>query len=154
MYALILALILSLVLDLKKKNGGQFHAPNFFGPNTLMSKAKEKTCLNYMEIYHSGISCGSFCVTRDLETVHFICFHCSLYAACLTGVSDLGRPWLLCTRPMTSGPPGISTSFPMIRHSWLENFLCLMYSRCISFLETGGFQPANYATLQRNGTSE
>jgi len=38
---------------------------------------------------------------------------------------------------MTSGPPWISTSFPMIRHSWLENPLGFMYSSCISLLERG-----------------
>lgn len=107
MYALILALILSLVLDLTKNNRANFTNPIFLVP-TLWCLKQEETRLNTMEIYHSGISYGAFSVTRDLETVHFICFHCSLYAACLT-------------RPMTSGPPWISTTPQWSHHSWLEN---------------------------------
>lgn len=61
MYALILALILSLVLDLTKKNGGQFHAPNFFGPNTLMSKARGNTIEYYGDISFWYILRGIFC---------------------------------------------------------------------------------------------
>lgn len=67
----------------------------------------------------------------------------------------IGALWLLCTYDLW---PQVHLGFQPVsqwsHHSWLENPLGFMYSSCISFLETGGFQPANSATLQRNGTSE
>lgn len=44
-----------------KKQQGQFHEPNFFGPNTLMSKARGNTIEYYGDISFWYILRGIFC---------------------------------------------------------------------------------------------